>query len=111
FSIRARTGEPAFSAAACAPCHGRETAPEAIGARDWDGDGASGTVAEEHERALSSVSEALRARVAALSLRDGCASPRAAADVIELDARLHLVDAQGTLLGDCDGSGRIEPGE
>src|SRR5690606_134651 len=52
FSIRARVGEPVISAAACAPCHG-DAAPEAIGARDWDGDGTSGPIADEHARALA----------------------------------------------------------
>lgn len=108
FSIRARVGEPAISSAACSPCHG-DGAPEAIGARDWDGDGTSGPIAAEHQRALATASDLLRARIARASITDSCA--HVAADVMEHDARLHLVDAAGALLGDCDGSGRIEDGE
>ncbi len=110
FSMRARRGEPAPNAAACAPCHGG-TAPEAIGARDWDGDGTSGGVAAEHERALAASSERLRARIASLAASDRCTPRRVAADVAELDLRLHLVDALGAPLGDCDGDGRLGEGE
>ncbi len=109
FSIRARSGEPRFSAAACAPCHGDEVAPEAIGARDWDGDGASGSVREEHERAIATLGDRLRARIASLAIHDRCG--RTAADVSAIEARLHLVDAMGAPLGDCDGDGRIGEGE
>lgn len=104
FSVRARTGEPALSPAACAPCHG-EVEPSRIGAGDWDGDGVEGPVAEEHDRALLEASEAFSERVTALGIEGGCPSARAAADVSELDGRLRLVDRNGALLGDCDGDG------
>jgi hypothetical protein len=110
FSIRARSGEPSFSAAACAPCHG-ETAPDAIGARDWDGDGTSGSVHDEHERAVAREGERLRTRIASLAIRDACATVHVGADAVEHDASLVLVDALGTMLGDCDGDGRIGEGE
>lgn len=102
FSVRARSGSPDLSAAACAPCHG-EVEPEAIGVRDWDGDGEEGPLAREHDRALLAVSESFTAAVAALAIDDGCG--HVADGVRELDARLHLVDGQDRLLGDCDGDG------
>lgn len=110
FSIRARAGEPAFNAASCAPCHG-DTAADAIGMGDWNGDGVGGAIGDEHQRALEVVSERLRARIARLAIQDGCATPRRASDVVERDARLHLVDREGALLGDCDASGRIDADE
>ena len=106
FSVRARRGEPALGRAACSPCHG-EIDPERIGERDFDGDGEPGPIANEHDAALTAVSELLRARIAALEVRDGCAAPRTAADVTDLDARLHLASAEGAILGDCDGDGRL----
>ncbi|MGE0788436.1 MAG: carboxypeptidase regulatory-like domain-containing protein [Sandaracinaceae bacterium] len=107
FSVVAlRGGEGGVHPAACAPCHGDE-APSEIGARDWNGDGTSGSVASELDDALLSADHALSARIAALEVHDSCATPRVAASVAAHDARLHLVDARGGLLGDCDGDGRI----
>lgn len=111
FSIRARSGEPVVSAAACAPCHGSNVAPEAIGMRDWDGDGTHGPLAEEHARALAAIEERLRARIASLGLRDACPTSHLAVSVVEHDARIHLADAQGVLLGDCDANGSIDGNE
>jgi hypothetical protein len=108
FAVRAPGGGVAPSA--CAPCHG-ETEPASIGARDWDGDGIRGGWSAEHERAMARVARRFRARLSQAAVRDDCAAPRRAADVVERDARLHLVDAAGQLLGDCDGDGRFGPGE
>lgn len=110
FSVRARTGEPVLSLAACSPCHG-EMRPDTIGAGDWDGDQQLGPLAEEHDRSMSVTTEALRARILSANVRDACPTPRTASDVVDSDARLHLVDAQGSLLGDCDDDGRIGEGE
>lgn len=110
FSVRAQRGDPELSLAACSPCHG-EVEPEAIGARDYDGDGEAGPIGQEHDRALGEVSERLQAHISAASISDACSPARTAADVVDLDARLHLVDATGQVLGDCDGDGRIGEGE
>lgn len=110
FSVRARRGAAELSRAACGPCHG-ETAPEAIGAGDWNGDGTESPIAEEHDAAMSAVAEALQERILAANVSGACETPRAAAGIVDLDARLHLVDAQGALLGDCDSDGRIGEGE
>lgn len=106
FAIRAPSGE--LRAEACAPCHG-DGAPEAIGARDWDGDGVLGELATEHDRALGSLSERLRARITREAIEGACG--RVAAGVLERDGRAYLVDARGALLGDCDDSGRIDARE
>lgn len=93
---------------ACTSCHG-DVSPEAIGARDWDGDGSSGSVGEEHDRAVEVLSERLRARIAQARIVGACG--RVAAGFAEHEGGVHLVDARGELLGDCDGSGRIEEHE
>lgn len=103
FAARALRGSPELSSAACAPCHGDDEAPEAIGVRDWDGDGRPGRVVDEHDAALARLTARFRARVIEARLRGRCG--REAVDVVERDARLHLVDAQGVMLGDCDGDG------
>lgn len=106
FSTRGVNG---VARAACAPCHGSDVAPDAIGARDWDGDGRAGSVASEHERAIERASASLRAQIAALSVHDACG--HVAADVAEREARLLLVDARGVTLGDCDEDGAIASSE
>jgi hypothetical protein len=108
FSIRARTGGDEINAASCAPCHG-DAPIDSIGARDRDGDGTAGSVSREHEAALARLSERLRAQIAARAIEDRCG--RVAADAIDFDARLVLVDAEGRMLGDCDGDGRFAEGE
>lgn len=110
FSVRARTGEPELSRVACSPCHG-EITPDAIGARDWNGDGTEGAIADEYDAAMNAISESLREHILAANVADACETPRVASDVVDLDARLHLVDAAGALLGDCDDDGRIGEGE
>ena len=110
FAIRARAGAAGMSRAACSACHG-DVAPERLGERDWDGDGTSGPLFEEHDRALASLTSLVRERVAASGVRDACAEPRAAASVREHDALLVLSDSQNRLLGDCDGDGRWDEGE
>ncbi len=96
----------ALSPAACAPCHG-DVPPDAIGAGDWDGDGRTGPIADEHDRALRRATAAFRSAVEELAITDACAAQGLAADVAERDARLVLVDADGRLLGDCDSDGAI----
>jgi hypothetical protein len=96
----------ALAESACAPCHG-ERAPLSIGARDWDGDGTVGGWSDEHSRAMASVARSFAARLSEAAVRDGCAEPRLAADVVEHDARIHLVDADRRMLGDCDEDGRF----
>lgn len=96
-----------LSAAACAGagCHADALArnARAIGAGiDRDGDGATGTVAEEMAHALARAREVLRGAVARANVHDQCATPRAAVDVAERDARLVLVAADGHPLGDCN---------
>lgn len=108
FAMRARRGTPDFNAASCAGCHG-DVAPESIGARDWDGDGESGPIAEEFDRALALVSARLSERVRAASVEDACG--RVAVDVTDFDARLVLVSASGAMLGDCDEDGRFTADE
>ncbi len=110
FSVRARRGEPELSRAACSPCHG-EVDPASIGARDWNGDGEEGPIATEHDASMAAVSAALRAAIARAQVTDRCTPARAAADLVDLDARLHLVDDGGAVLGDCDGDGFIGEGE
>lgn len=110
FGVRARRGEPELSEAACRPCHG-EVEPEAIGERDWDGDGEAGPIAREHDAALTAATASLRAAILRAAIRDACAPARTAADVIDLDARLHLVDDAGALLGDCDSDGVLSDNE
>ncbi|MFK7988416.1 MAG: multiheme c-type cytochrome [Sandaracinaceae bacterium] len=108
FAMRGRNGAPEFNAASCAGCHG-DAAPETIGARDWDGDGQSGAIAEEFDRAMAQVSARLSERVQAASIEDACG--RVAVDVTDFDARLVLVASSGALLGDCDEDGRFGQGE
>lgn len=108
FSVRARTGSPDLSPAACAPCHG-EVEPAAIGARDWDGDGEAGPLGGEHDRALLAVSESFAAAVRELSITDACG--QVADGARARDTRLYLVDGQNRLLGDCDGDGAIGEAE
>ncbi len=95
------------SPAACAPCHGSAVSPDAIGMRDWNLDGHTASVRDEHETALARVSARLRARIEEQEVRDACG--RVAADFIEHDAMLALVDENDTLLGDCDGDGVVDP--
>ena len=103
FAVRA-PGSASISLAACAPCHGDE-APERIGARDWNGDGEEGTVLEEHDAAIARLERQFSSRVSAETIRDLCG--RVAVGISERDARLHLVDAEGALLGDCDDDGEF----
>lgn len=104
FAIRDATtpqGTP-YSAAACARCH-EGAVPASLGAgRDLDGDGQPGELAAEVGRAIAAARTSLRARIAAAGTRDGCTPARVAADFVDHDARLVLVDAQGAFLGDCD---------
>jgi hypothetical protein len=99
FSIATPSGG---ASAACGPCHG-DTDPG--GTRDWDGDGLEGRLAAEHDRALGRAGARLVQRITAARIVDRCG--RRAADVSERDARLHLVDRRGTLLGDCDADGEL----
>ncbi len=108
FSTRELDGT--IAQAACAPCHG-EVAPDAIGVRDWDGDGRAGSVGAELARALDAAERRLSARIARLSLLDACPAPHRAAGVTTDGDRLVLTDAGGELLGDCDGDGRFDAGE
>ena len=110
FSVRARTGEPRLSPAACSPCHG-EMEPATIGTRDWNRDGSDGPIAREHDDALTIITELLRARIGAVSVSDPCASPHVAVDVIDHDAILQLVDAEGVMLGDCNANAVFDDGE
>ncbi|MBX3272672.1 MAG: carboxypeptidase regulatory-like domain-containing protein [Sandaracinaceae bacterium] len=110
FAVRARRGDGELSRAACSPCHGG-VEPGAVGARDHNGDGRAGTVAEEHDASMASVTEALRRAIARAAIADGCTPARVAADVIDLDARLHLVDDAGRVLGDCDADGVLGESE
>ncbi|HEY8430770.1 MAG TPA: carboxypeptidase regulatory-like domain-containing protein [Sandaracinaceae bacterium] len=102
-------GHAIAARATCAPCHGSGVNEDEIAVRDWDGDGVAGGVRAEHARALARAREALRARIAALSVRGACG--RTAADVAMIGARLALVDARGVALGDCDEDGSFDPGE
>ncbi|HJL16346.1 MAG TPA: carboxypeptidase-like regulatory domain-containing protein [Sandaracinaceae bacterium LLY-WYZ-13_1] len=109
FTVRRADGR-SIASRACAPCHG-DVDPDAIGARDWDGDAIVGGWSSEHARAMDRINPRWHARVEGLAVRDRCAGSLTATDVVEHDARLHLVDAEGRLLGDCDGDGRIGSGE
>ncbi|MCA9607495.1 MAG: carboxypeptidase regulatory-like domain-containing protein [Myxococcales bacterium] len=110
FGVRARRGEPSLSMAACSPCHG-EVDPASIGSRDWNGDGEASPIAREHDASMAAISTALRETITGAAITDGCTPARTAADLIDLDARLHLVDDGGAVLGDCDGDGYIGEGE
>ncbi len=111
FSVRDLGSEgPATNLAgiSCAPCHGTETPPQAIGGiRDWDGDRRADDVGRELDRALAAARTALRERIAFARVHDECAEPQLARDFVERDALLVLTDGGGRLLGDCDADGEL----
>jgi hypothetical protein len=109
-SMRALEGEPRFNDAACAACHG-EVAVDRIGTRDWNADGRVSRLAEEYASALDLAGARLRERIAALRLRDACAAPHVAYEVVEQHGALVLADTRGVLLGDCDASGAFDASE
>ena len=109
FSARGLGERGGVPPSACSACH--EEAPDAIGARDWNGDGEAGAPRAEATASLNELGGRLRAAIARRGLRGPCPTPRVAARVVDHDARLVLADAEGILLGDCDGDGRLEEGE
>ncbi|HHH30727.1 MAG TPA: hypothetical protein ENK57_20620, partial [Polyangiaceae bacterium] len=100
FNVRARGGDAALAEAACSPCHG-EIEPSTIGVADWNHDGTAQPITREHDDALTVVTELLSARIFAADIRDRCTPSRRARGVVDHDARLHLVDEAGVILGDC----------
>ncbi len=101
FLVRGRGTGP-INQAACAQCH-QESDPEQIGARDWDGDGESGTLTQEMRRLTRAIEAALERKLA--GTRDSCSTPHEAVGVRDQDGLLVLVDAEGHVLGDCDENG------
>lgn len=109
FAVREASGGIARDA--CSSCHG-EVAPESIARRDWDGDGAPGAVAEEHDRALARVRHLVEGRLRRARIQSRCgARAQTAVAFTEHHGALVLVDVRGVMLGDCDADGEIGAAE
>ncbi|AKF04732.1 carboxypeptidase-like regulatory domain-containing protein [Sandaracinus amylolyticus] len=114
FEVREASGGIARDA--CSSCHG-EVAPESIARGDWDGDGASGAVAEEHDRAVARVRRRLESRVQQARVRARCGTRSSTAVAFTEHAAgggpgtLVLVDVRGVMLGDCDEDGAFDEDE
>lgn len=108
FAVRGRSGR--VTEGVCAPCHG-PTDPASLSARDWNGDGLAGALLREYTQAFADVVRRFRRRISHARVTDTCVPRRSAVDVVEHDARMHLVASDGRMLGDCDGDGRFSDGE
>lgn len=112
FSIRDLTADRSprhlLNRHACADCHGAGVPPHSIGGiEDRDGDGRADDIGEEFARAVALARSMARERIDRAGVADECSDPNRAADYVERDARLLLVDGRGGLLGDCNSDGRI----
>lgn len=95
----------------CRACHG-PGAPDEIGRGDWDGDGLSGSLREEHDRALGRARRRVEALVRQAGITRRCGTTRRTAwSFREHEGDIVLVDQRTVMLGDCNEDGVFEPNE
>lgn len=109
-TFRARDALGEIARDACSACHG-DVDPRSIGVRDWDGDGITGALGEEHDRARHRARSAIELEIARARVRvSACGGVASAIGFGTIAGALALRSAQGWI-GDCDGDATIDRDE